>query len=564
MKKYKMLFAGESWLTHNMEVKGWDDFSVGGYGTEIDRIHAAMDEFAEITHLPSHLVGEKFPSTMEELKTYDVVILSDVGANTLLLHPLVFTQSVRFPNRLQLLADYVEQGGALGMMGGYMTFQGIGGILMLLGVYCGSIYGGSITAILINTPGTPASAATSLDGYPMAQKGHGLRALHDALSASTIGGLFSCAVLLFAAPPIASFALKFGPAEYFALALFGLTIIASVGGKSQIKGLLMGFVGLLISCIGIDPMDGVSRFTFGINRMEGGIDTIPVLIGLFAITEIMAKARDMNKATGTAVKVEKEKTRFRDVLKYKMVLLKSSILGVFIGAVPGTGAAISSFLAYNEAKRTSKHPEEYGHGSEEAVVASESANNAVTGATLIPLLTLGIPGDTNTAVLLGALTMQGIAAGPQLFTQHGEWVYTIMLGLIAVNIFMYLQGRVFIRGFVNITRVPTSTLVPILVMLCVIGAYAIDYSVFNAIFMVGVGIFGYFMTKLDMPMTPMVIGLVLGKLCESNLRRALIVSKGSWATFFTSPISLFFILLSLFMLFFPYIKKKLAARRAAA
>ncbi|MSD39237.1 C4-dicarboxylate ABC transporter permease, partial [Faecalibacterium prausnitzii] len=280
----------------------------------------------------------------------------------------------------------------------------IPGVMLLLGVYCGSIYGGSITAILINTPGTPASAATSLDGYPMAQKGHGLKALHVALSASTIGGLFSCAVLLFAAPPIASFALKFGPAEYFALALFGLTIIASVGGKSQIKGLLMGFVGLLISCIGIDPMDGVSRFTFGINRMEGGIDTIPVLIGLFAITEIMAKARDMNKATGTAVKVEKEKTRFRDVLKYKMVLLKSSILGVFIGAVPGTGAAISSFLAYNEAKRTSKHPEEYGHGSEEAVVASESANNAVTGATLIPLLTLGIPGDTNTAVLLGALT----------------------------------------------------------------------------------------------------------------------------------------------------------------
>ena len=175
-------------------------------------------------------------------------------------------------------------------------------------------------------------------------------------------------------------------------------------------------------------------------------------------------------------------------------------------------------------------------------MASESANNAVTGATLIPLLTLGIPGDTNTAVLLGALTMQGIAAGPQLFTQHGEWVYTIMLGLIAVNIFMYLQGRVFIRGFVNITRVPTSTLVPILVMLCVIGAYAIDYSVFNAIFMVGVGIFGYFMTKLDMPMTPMVIGLVLGKLCESNLRRALIVSKGSWRRSLPPPsaCSLFF------------------------
>lgn len=439
----------------------------------------------------------------------------------------------------------------------------IPGVMLLLGVYCGSIYGGSITAILINTPGTPASAATSLDGYPMAQKGHGLKALHDALAASTIGGLFSCIVLIFAAPPH----------RQLCPALRALGVFCPLPLRSDYhrqrrrqvsdQGPADGFVGLLISCIGIDPMDGVSRFTFGINRMAGGIDTIPVLIGLFAITELMAKARDMNKDAGKAVKVEKEKVSFLDVLKYKMVLLKSSILGVFIGAVPGTGAAISSFLAYNETKRTSKHPEEYGHGSEEAVVASESANNAVTGATLIPLLTLGIPGDTNTAVLLGALTMQGIAAGPQLFTQHSEWVYTIMLGLIIVNIFMYLQGRAFIRGFVNITRVPTSTLVPILVVLCVIGTFAIDYSAFNAIFMVGVGIFGYFMTKLDMPMTPMVIGLVLGKLCESNLRRALIVSKGSWGTFFTSPISCFFILLSVFMLLFPYVKKKLAARKAA-
>ena len=440
----------------------------------------------------------------------------------------------------------------------------IPGMMLLLGVYCGGIYGGSITAILINTPGTPASAATSLDGYPMAQAGHGLRALHTALAASTVGGLFSVIVLLFLAPPIAQFALKFGPAEYFALALFGLTIIASVGGKSQIKGLLMCFVGLLISCIGIDPMDGVSRFTFGINRMQGGINTIPVLIGLFAITEIMAKARDMNKDTGPAVTIHKEKVSFTDVLKYKMVLLKSSIIGVFIGAIPGTGAAISSFLAYNEAKRGSKHPEEYGRGSEEGIIASETANNAVTGATLIPLLTLGIPGDTNTAVLLGALTMQGIVAGPQLFTLQREWVYAIMLGLILVNIFMYLQGRLFIRGFVNITRIPTNTLVPILVILCVIGAYAINYSVFNAVFMVGIGIFGYFMTKLDFPLTPMVIGLVLGKLCESNLRRALTASRGKWSVFFTSPISCIFIIISVLMLLMPYFKKQQDKRKAAA
>ncbi len=440
----------------------------------------------------------------------------------------------------------------------------VSSILLLLGVYCGGIYGGSITAILINTPGTPASAATALDGYQMAKKGHAYKALHSALAASTMGGLFSCAILIFAAPPIASFALRFGPREYFALALFGLTIIASVGGKSQIKGLLMGFAGLLIACVGIDPMDGVSRFSFGINRMQGGIDTIPVLIGLFAITEIMSKARDMNKETGEALKVSNEKVSFWDVFKYKVTMLKSSIVGVFIGAVPGTGAAISSFLAYNEAKRTSKHPEEFGHGSEEAVVASEAANNAVTGATLIPLLTLGIPGDTNTAVLLGALTMQGIAAGPQLFVQQRNWVYTIMFGLIIVNLFMYLQGRLFIKGFANITRVPTHTLVPILVVLCVIGAYSINYSVFNAILMVVLGVFGYFATKLDFPLTPMVIGLVLGRLCESNLRRALIVSKGNWGTFFTSPISVVFIAISLLMLALPYIKKRMDMRKNTA
>ena len=439
-------------------------------------------------------------------------------------------------------------------------------LYLLLGLYVGGISGGLVPAILINIPGTPSSVCTTFDGHPMALRGEGERALKIGVTSSFMGGMISLVVLALFTPILAGWAIKFSAVEKFLIILFALTVIAALSRGQMLRGLWIGMLGVLVAMMNQFSVNNEYRMVpeFLESQMQSGFQLFPVLIGLFAITEIMAKARDMNKATGTAVKVEKEKTRFRDVLKYKMVLLKSSILGVFIGAVPGTGAAISSFLAYNEAKRTSKHPEEYGHGSEEAVVASESANNAVTGATLIPLLTLGIPGDTNTAVLLGALTMQGIAAGPQLFTQHGEWVYTIMLGLIAVNIFMYLQGRVFIRGFVNITRVPTSTLVPILVMLCVIGAYAIDYSVFNAIFMVGVGIFGYFMTKLDMPMTPMVIGLVLGKLCESNLRRALIVSKGSWATFFTSPISLFFILLSLFMLFFPYIKKKLAARRAAA
>lgn len=440
----------------------------------------------------------------------------------------------------------------------------IHGMMLLLGVYCGGIYGGSITAILINTPGTPASAATSLDGYPMAQQGHAKRALHDALAASMIGGLISCVILLTCAPMVAKFALNFGAREYFALSLFGLTIIASVGGKSVLKGLLMGFAGLLLGCVGIDSLEGVSRFTFGNNYLTGGFNIIPVLIGLFAITEIMTKSRDINKAVGTTVAVEEEKVSFKDVLGYKMVLLKSSIIGAFIGAVPGTGAAIASFLAYNEAHRTSKHPEEYGKGSEEGLVACESSNNAVTGATMIPLLTLGIPGDTNTAVLLGALTMQGIQPGPMLFTKQGDWVYSIMIGMVLINVFMYLQGRVFVKGFSNITKISTKIMVPCLVVLCVIGAYAIKYNTFNAVAMVVIGVVGYLLKKLDFPLTPMVIGLVLGNLCESNMRRALLLSRGNWLTFFQSPIACVFLALAVFMLFFPMIRDALTAKKKKA
>ncbi|MEG0754359.1 MAG: tripartite tricarboxylate transporter permease, partial [Angelakisella sp.] len=417
----------------------------------------------------------------------------------------------------------------------------------------------------INPPGTPASAATAIDGYAMARKGQAGRALHTALSASLVGGLFSCVVLIVAAPIIANFALRFGPAEYFALALFGLTIIASVGGDSLIKGLLMGMAGLLVSVIGLDPVDGIDRFSFGVTSLLGGIDIIPALIGLFAVTEIMSKARDVYKPVGTVAEFKMEKKQsFWDVFKYKGTLLKSSVIGTFIGAIPGTGAAIASFLSYNEAKRVSKHPEEFGQGSEDAVVASEAANNAVTGATLIPLLTLGIPGDTNTAILIGALTMQGIIPGPQLFVQQREWVYSIMFGLIIVNLFMYFQGKFFIRSFVNVTKIPTQVMVPVLVTLCIIGAYAVNNTSFDALLMVLFGLFGYIMKKLDFPLTPMVIAIVLGPLAESNLRRALIISKGSWMIFFEKPISLFFIVLAMVMLFMPVIKKQMAKRKKLA
>lgn len=433
------------------------------------------------------------------------------------------------------------------------------GILMLLGVYCGGTYGGSITAILINTPGTPAAAATAWDGHVLAKKGRAGEALEMALVASVFGGLFSTLVLMFVAPQIAKLALKFGPAEYFALAVFGLTIIASVS-KSLVKGLIMGILGILATCIGVDPVSGIERLTFGNLRLTSGIQLIPALIGLFAITEILNKAKNSQEAAGTLEAYKKVTLKLKTILQYWKILIKSSCIGTFIGAVPGTGAAIASFISYNEAKRASKEPELFGNGSLEGVCASECGNNAVTGATLIPLLTLGIPGDAITAVLIGALTMQGLAPGPQLFVDHKEYVYGIMLGLILVNIFMYFQGHFLLKFFVNITKVPEVVMVPILLVLCTVGAYAAKNAVFDAGVMVIFGIMGYFLKKLDFPLTPMVIGIVLGSMAEKNYRRALMISNGSASIFLQKPIALFFLILAAAMLLMPIIRNRKAKK----
>lgn len=428
-----------------------------------------------------------------------------------------------------------------------LTFgmDSITGMLLILGVYCGGIYGGSITAVLIKTPGTPASAATILDGYIMAKQGRAGEALEMALKASTIAGLFSAFVLLFVAPQLAKFALKFGPPEYFALAVFGLTIISSINSESIIKGLISGMLGMLVSTIGLDPIGGIDRLTFGIDKLAGGINLIPAMIGLFAISEILEKTRTIDHPIGEIEKFKKQNLPWSEVMKYWKTIIKSSAIGTFIGAVPGTGAAIASFLSYNVAKRTSKNPQTFGKGNIEGVAASEAGNNGVTGATLIPLLTLGIPGDTVTAIMLGALMMQGITPGPQLFVRQAYWVYSIMLGLILVNIFMYLQGELFIKAFVNVTRIPSNMLIPILIILCVIGSYAVNNTVFDVGVMLFFGVVGYILTRLDFPITPINIGIILGPLAESNLRRSLSLSEGSYSIFINRPISAIFLLLAI-------------------
>ncbi|WP_026702083.1 tripartite tricarboxylate transporter permease [Salibacterium aidingense] len=428
------------------------------------------------------------------------------------------------------------------------------GMLLLLAVYCGGIYGGSISAILISAPGTPASAATVLDGYHLAKQGKAGIALRMALFASVTAGIFSALILLMIGPQIARFALNFGPAEFFALALFGLTMIASVSGKSIIKGVIMGFLGLYVSTIGIDPIDGIPRVSFNNQYLMGGISLIPALVGLFAISEIMKRAQTAHLPRDEQNKYEDAKLPFSTAKKYIKTILKSSGIGTFVGSIPGTGAAIASFLSYNEAHRSAENKKAFGKGSVEGVAAAEAGNNGVTGATLIPLLTLGIPGDTVTAVMLGALMMQGLTPGPQLFTDYPEVVYSIMIGLLFVNIVLFIQGQWAIRLFVKVTAVPVNVLLPILLSLCFIGAYGVNNTLFDVKLMMVFGLIGYFMPKLGFPITPMLLGIVLGPIAENSFRQALLLSGGNWMIFLTKPIAAIFILLAVFSFLLPLLK----------
>ena len=442
----------------------------------------------------------------------------------------------------------------------------VAGMYLLLGAYCGATYGGSISAILINTPGTPSACATMLDGYPLAQKGRAGDALNTALIGSTFGGMISCFALLFFAPMLATVALKITSPEYFALCVFGLTAVIGVSGDKVIKGLIMAVIGLLISTVGIDASEGVPRFMFGNMHLLAGLNPATVMLGMFALSEILVKSQQVYGESSdlkSIITFKKSVIKMKDIFKYWKTMIKSSIIGVIIGAIPGTGGAISAMFSYSEARRTSKHPEEFGKGSIEGILAPEVGNNAVTGATLIPLLTLGIPGDAAVAVMLGALTMQGITPGTALFSSGNVWVYAIMGGLVLINAFMLLQGKFFIRGFANITRVPLIVMLPCIMILCTVGSFALSNTMFEVFVMAGFGLFGYIMKKMDYPIAPLTIGLVLGNLTETNLRRSLMLSHGSPMIFLTRPISACILVFSLLLLFWPIFKKMMDKRKAA-
>ncbi len=418
-------------------------------------------------------------------------------------------------------------------------------ILLLLGVYKGGVYGGSIPAILIKTPGTPAAACTVLDGFPLAQKGQANKALHMALYASCFADFMSNIALIFFTGFIASFALKFGPPEFFALILFSLTIIAGVAGDNLARGLISACFGLLLATIGLDLIYGTERMVFGEPELMGGLKFIPVLIGLFALPEIIdhysrklvTHKRFSNLGQG-GVTMAEWKRCFKSVVR-------GSLIGVVMGAIPGIGGAPAAFLSYSEAKRTSKVADNFGKGELEGIAAAESGNNGTAGATMIPLLALGVPGDVITAVILGAFMIHGLRPGPLLFEQNLSLIYAIFMGIMLSSFYLLIVGKAGIKVFARISDVPNSFLYPIVLVLCVFGADAVGNTMFDLLIMMIMGLVGYFMLKFHIPPAPFLIAFILGPLLEDSFRQSLLLGRGDFSIFIRNPICWGFLALAI-------------------
>ncbi len=420
------------------------------------------------------------------------------------------------------------------------SLQPITAILLLLGVYKGGIFGGSIPAILIKTPGTPASSATVLDGYPMAEKGEAGRALGMALWASCTADLISNLALLLFAGWLASFALSFGPPEFFTLILFSLTIIAGVSGDSLLRGALSALLGLLLATVGLDLVYGTNRFTFADPNLMGGLNFIAVLIGLFAIPEILSMAWNPAAHAGRARTLGGGRVAFADYRRCFRSIVRGSLIGVFLGSIPGIGAAPSAFLSYSEARRRSPNRENFGKGEIEGVAASEAGNNGVAGATLIPLLALGVPGDVITAIIIGAFMVHGLQPGPMMFVINADIIYGLFIGLIVSSAFLFLVGSVAIRGFRYVADIPRGVLFPGVLVLCVYGVYAVNNTIFDVGVMFAMGWVGFVMMRNDIPAAPFLIAFILGPLLEDNFRQAMLMSGSSPAILFRGPITWFF------------------------
>lgn len=436
--------------------------------------------------------------------------------------------------------------------------------ILLVALYVGASYGGSITAIMFNTPGTPEACATTFDGYPMAQQGKAGKALGLAMSGSAIGSIFSVFAMLFLAPTLSQVALKIQSPEYFALTVLGIACIASVGSKNLVKALITGLIGILIALIGMDPMTGVARMTFNNLSLLGGIEFIPVMIGAFAIGEILKQIIDRHETQSfddADTKLKIESLSLKEFFIYKVTIIKSALIGTLIGILPGTGGSIAAIVSYGEAVRSAKDKSRFGKGAEEGVIAPETANNAAAGGAMVPTLVLGIPGSPTTAIILAAFVLQGLQPGPQLMKEQPLMLYAIFLSMFIASVVVFLAARVAVKAFAAILKLPYSVLAPIIVMFSVIGAYAVSNDIGEVWMMLGFGLFGYFMKKYDFSPATLILGLVLGRMMEENFRRQLLLSEGDYSSFFGRPITLVIFGFIGLVVFYPMIAQYLKNRK---
>lgn len=442
-----------------------------------------------------------------------------------------------------------------------LTMDPVHAIAIMTTIYCAATFAGAITAILINTPGTSASATTCLDGYPMARRGEAGRALGMAAVASTIGGIFSVTCLMLAAPLLAGAAYHFAPPEYFALTVFGLSMLATIGGGSPVRNLLSGAAGVLLATVGIDLLTSIERFTFGFNELSDGIGFVPVMIGVFGISELLVQAGSL-QVVRTAIDMKAIALPSRDdYRKTWKTILRSSGIGTVIGILPAEGATVASMIGYNEARRWSRTPEAFGHGAIEGIAGSEAANNAATGGAMVPTLALGIPGSPTAAVILAGLMVHGLRPGPTMFTDQADVAFAIFWSMMLVNGLFFFIGLFGARIFARVTLVPVQILWPVVFVLSIVGAYSLEQSMLDVWIAIGAGILGFFMRRAGYSVVPLAIGLILGGMLETRLGQSLVMLDEQWWLILTRPLALFFIVLTVLALAGPGVWRRFARRK---
>ena len=479
-------------------------------------------------------------------------------------------QSLADPGLLMLLVVATLGGVVIGALPGLnattgaalllpftLTMDPVPAIAILTAIYCAATFAGAITAILINTPGTSASATTCLDGYPLAKRGEAGRALGLAVISSTVGGVLSIICLMLAAPLLARAAYQFSPPEYFALTLFGLSMLATIGDGSPVKNLISGSLGVFLALVGVDNLTTVERFTFSSHELYDGIGFVPVMIGIFGISELLVQSNALETVRERIIMKAVKLPDKADYAKVWRTILRSTGIGTFIGILPAEGATVASMIGYNEARRWSKTPEEFGHGAIEGIAGSEAANNAATGGAMVPTLALGIPGSATAAVILAGLMVHGVRPGPTMFTEQANFAYAIFWSMMFVNLLFLFIGLYGAKLFARITLIPTRVLWPCVFVFSVVGAYALEQSMFDVWVALVAGVLGYFMRRYGFSVVPLAIGLILGGMLEQRFGQSMVMLDEKWWLMATRPLTLFFLVLTLLALFGSSIWKRL-------